>query len=324
MVDTIKLVIKMDKPLHCKANFQPSLEAIKDNHYGYFKAVCNPSAMSKKLGKYQPRLTYTQRPGGSYRASYELQIELSLPKIVYGNNFDELQDKDLGVVISKLQKAMREMGVWLFTRMLEDAEVRAVHYSKNFVFTDYTSCSSVLQMLRTADISKTYDVQNTNFRNGGYVLHVHTNSLDIAIYDKLADLQQSKKSEKRSQEKDNHVQMDMIELLKKKQPIAVMRYEVRLNGKKKIKTSLEAIGFNSPLTFSNLFSVNLAKQLLENHWLQFFRQYPKVDFGYKRTRQDISQHFAVQRAKRSNSGSCTSRNDAATKPKRAALHKNAL
>lgn len=266
----------MNKPLYSRANFQPTLESISPDYYGYFKAVSNPSAAFRKLGKYQPRLTYTQRPRGYKRAAYELAIELSLPKIAFGNNFDELTDADYGLVIKQLQEILKDMGLWLFTKQLETAEVRALHYSKNFVFKDYTSCSAVLQMLRTADISKTYDVQDTNFRNGGYVLHVHTNSLDIAIYDKLADLRQAKTSEKRAQEKDNFVQLDLLDQLARQQPVAVMRYEVRLNGKRKITDALAAVGFDKPLTFNNVFSTELSKALLQHHWQTFFSNLPKL------------------------------------------------
>lgn len=276
MIDTIKLVIKFDEPLRCKANFQPKLESIQEDYVGYFKAYANPSAADKKLGKYLPRLTYTQRPKSGYRASYELAIELSLPKLAFGENFSELTNVDFDLVVKRLQVALREIGVFLFTPQIVNAEVRAVHYSKNFVFKDYTSCSSILQMLRTADISKVYDVQNTNFRNGGYVMHVHTNSLDIAIYDKLADLRQSKKSEKRTQEKDNYVQLDILDTIARQQPVAVMRYEVRLNGKKKITSSLEAVGFEQPLTFKSAFSSDLAKKILEHHWQNFYTNIPKL------------------------------------------------
>ena len=266
----------MDKPLHTRANFQPTLDSINPDYFGYFKATANPSAAIKKLGKYQPRLTYTQRPRGYQRASYELAIELSLPKIVFGNNFDELTDADYGLVVKQLQETLREMGVWLFTWQIEQADVRALHYSKNFMFKDYTSCSAVLQMLRTADISKTYDIQNTNFRNGGYVLHVHTNSLDIAIYDKLADLRQAKTSDKRAQENDNYMQLDLLDQLARQQPVVVMRYEVRLNGKKKIISALADVGFDEPLTLKSVYSAKLAKTLLQHHWQTFFSNLPKL------------------------------------------------
>lgn len=117
----------MDKPLHSRANFQPTLDSVKADYFGYFKAMANPSAADKKLGNYRPRLTYFQRPRGSYRAAYELVIELSLPKVAFGNNFDELTDADYNLVVKQLQSALRDMGIFLFTKQIETAEV---HYSQ--------------------------------------------------------------------------------------------------------------------------------------------------------------------------------------------------
>lgn len=276
MIDTIKLVIKMSEPLTCTANFQPRLDAIHGAYKGYFKAVCNPSAASKKQGIYQPRLTYTQRPGKTQlTAAYELMIELSLPKLVFGNNFEELQETSLSDVTDKLVLALRDMGIWLFSHQIEGAEVRSIHYSKNIVFRDYTSCSSVLKMLRSADVSRVYDVQRTDFRNG-QVLHIHTNSLDIAIYDKLADLRQARTSEKRAVEKDNATQLNVYDALAKVRPVAVLRHEVRLGAKAKIRSSLEAIGYVGPLTLAGFYSVELAQCFLMNHWDSFFANLPKL------------------------------------------------
>lgn len=276
MIDTIKLVIKLSEPLDCKASFQPRLDAIRGNYKNYFKAVCNPSAESKKLGRYQPRLTYTQRPGKtSLTARYELMIELSLPKLMFGNNFDELQDTSLDDVVYKLRHSLKEMGLWLLSSQLESAEVRTIHFSKNIVFRDYTSCSSVIKMLRMADISKVYDVQHTDFRNG-QVLHIHTNSLDIAVYDKIADMRQAKISDKRAIEKDNAAQMNVYDALAKVTPLAALRYEVRLGTKAKIRSSLETVGYVGSLTFKGLYSSELAQCFLMSHWDSFFANLPKL------------------------------------------------
>lgn len=223
-----------------------------------------------------PRLTYTQRPKTGFTASYELAIELSLPKLLYNENFTELTDQDFPRLVEQLRASLVEMGVWLFSHQIREAEVRAVHFGKNFVFKDYTSTSSVLQMLRTADISKRLDVQNTDFRNGGYVLHMHTNSMDIAFYDKLADLRKSKVTEKRSQEKDNYVQLDILNAIKRQHPVASMRYELRFNGKVKIKSALAKVGFEQPLTFENVFSAELSRKLLLAQWKDFYDNIPKL------------------------------------------------
>ena len=260
----------MSSPIQSAANFSPRLDSIRPDSISYFKAVCNPTSNAKKLGIYQPRITYTQRHIGGYRMSYELAIELSLPKLMFGNNFDELTDDSFPEVIKKLQDTLQRMNIWLFTGQLEELEVRAIHYSKNIIFTDYTSCSSVLKYLSQADISKTYDVQNTDFRNGGHILHIHTNSIDITFYDKIADLKQSRVSEKRSMEKDNYIQLNLLDMLEETKPFSVLRYEIRLGNKRIIKKRLEDAGVTKELLFLELFNQDISKKVLQQHWKHFF------------------------------------------------------
>ena len=101
MIDTIKLVLPFSKRPHWyeKARFQHGFDA----DTGLFKAVANPSSENKKKGIYQPRLTYTERPvrGGK---NYELAIELSLPKLMFNNNFSELDDADFEAVVKNLTR----------------------------------------------------------------------------------------------------------------------------------------------------------------------------------------------------------------------------
>lgn len=260
----------MNSPLVSAANFQPKLDSIRLDRPTYFKSVCNPTSYAKRHNIYQPRITYYQRHLGGHRMSYELVLELSLPKLIYGNNFDELVDSDFDDVIKKLQTTLQSMNIWLFSKFLEQAEVRAIHYSKNIIFTDYTSCSSVLRYLSQADISKRYDIQRTNFRNGGHILHVHTNSMDIAFYDKLADLRQAKISEKRAIENDNYIQLNLLDALESIRPLSVLRYELRLGRKGIIKQRLKEIGFDQELTFEKLFNKKLSQKILIHHWKSFF------------------------------------------------------
>lgn len=280
MIDTVKLVIKMkDRPDF--SGFTPDIR-ISNEYRGVFKAVKNPSVSTKKLGIYQPRLTYTQRPKQNNFLERELCIELSLPKLLFNNNFDELCDLDFDRLVSKLQSTLQQMNVWLFKHQIIDAEVRAIHFGKNIPFHDYTSCSSILTNLNKVDISKRLDVQKTNFRNGGHILHFHQNSLDIAFYDKKADLEQSAISEKRSFESDNYIQLNLLEALDAQKPLSLLRFEVRLGNKRTITAYLNKAGCNSGLTFKELFSEEVAKAVLIYTWDKFRSNIPLVDFdkGY--------------------------------------------
>lgn len=273
MIDTIKLILPFSKRPHWyeKARFQHGFDA----DTGLFKAVANPSSENKKKGIYQPRLTYTERPvrGGK---NYELAIELSLPKLMFNNNFSELDDADFEAVVKKLSDTIRvTYGIWLFTHQIRQASVRKIDYSKNIIFTDRTPVSNVLANIRTADVSKVYDIQNTDFRNGGHVYHIHSNSLDIAIYDKVADLKQERISPKRSREKDGYVQMNLLDELERQKTVTVARLEVRLNGLRKIRSELAKIGVTHGITFAEMYSSDTSQKILMRHWQNIFDHIPK-------------------------------------------------
>lgn len=274
MIDTIKLAVGFtSRPeWYRKARLQYSF----DTGNGLVKAIANPSTTNKKKGIYQPRLTYLERPRRDGGKTYELAVELSLPKLLYGNNFSELSDSDFSVILNKLSNVLRETyGILLTPQELEGASVRKIDYSKNIIFSDHTPVSSLVSNMRMADISKVYDVQNTDFKNGGHVYHIHTNSMDIAMYDKIADLKQERKSPKRSREKDGYVQMKIIDTFDKNSAITVARFEVRINGLKKIRRELANAGITCDTTFREMFSSNNSRKIMLKHWNHIFERIPK-------------------------------------------------
>ena len=275
MIDTIKIVVPFSQRPHwySKARLQFQFDADS----GLVKAVANPSSAYKKMGIYQPRLTYTERPRGLHIKTYELAIELSLPKLMYGNNFSELSDADFPAIVKKLSETLKETyGIWLFPHQIEHARVGKIDYSKNIVFTDHTPVSTVVTNMKMADISKVYDVQNTDFKNGGNVYHIHTNSLDVAMYDKVADLKQEKISPKRSRERDGYTQMSLLDELEKQKTVTVARFEVRINGMKKIRSELIAVGSTAGTSFAEMYSKDLSRKILLRHWNNVFDRIPKV------------------------------------------------
>lgn len=276
MIDTIKLVISFNERPEWirKNNLQQSLVT----NSGIFKATANPSSSYKKLGVYQPRLTYTERPSIKESSrTHELAIELSLPKLMFGNNFSELDNSCFNDIVIKLSNTLvKTYGIYLPPQLIEQADVRKIDYSKNIVFSDRTPVSNIVSNMRMADISRVYDVQNTNFKNGGHVYHIHTNSLDIAMYDKIADLKQEKISPKRSREKDGYVQMTLLEQLDIQNKVTVARFEVRINGLRKIRHELSALGIETGTTFSEMYNSNISRNLLLRHWANVFNRIPKA------------------------------------------------
>ncbi len=269
MIDTIRLVLDISK---IPENFK--LVRKRDN---VLCATMNPTDEMKASGRYYPKLSYIERPikGGF---THQLFVEFSIPKLLMNNNFCEVGEKDFDDIVERLKYVLREMDVakFLFSAQIENFKVVKVDYSKNIVFDDGTSVSQILRQLNSANIQKYMDVSSADFRNGGQILHYHTGARDIVFYDKVADLKQSRKSEKRCVEKDYYSQKDWIKYFEDNKKLSVLRFEIRLNGVKQIKTQLKNAGQEKEITFKELFSAEVSQAILMMWWNEIFSRLPKA------------------------------------------------
>jgi len=279
MIDTVKIVV----PFATRPDWISAAQNMTrhDTNTGLFRIAMNPSKAAKQQGIYQPRLMYIERPVPNYSISHELTIEVSLPKLYYGNNFNELTDDLFSAVATRLSETLSAAyDVWIAPSTIEQAEVRRIDYSKNIIFDDYTPVSSIIGVMRTADISKAYDFQNTDFKNGGHIYHIHLNSMDIVMYDKIADLKQSMVSEKRSYEQGNYTQLHIANLLEERKNVTVARFEIRLNGKPRIRQELKAVGISDDLRLIALFSTDTSSKILLRHWENIMNRIPRAATVY--------------------------------------------
>ena len=284
MIDTIVLTLKTGMyTIFEPDKFSPSTRGLTDPtaYYrlgGRSNITCkqNPTPNELKRGIYKPRLTVTKRINREGNFEIPLKIEFSIPKLLFGNNFDELTDKDFPLVIEKLKTVLKEMGIGLFETSLINALVSSVHYSKNIALTDYTTPYTYLEQLTKLNINKRLDTNRTDFRNEGHSFKYRANSFEIVFYDKIKDLQQAKVSEKRAEEKDNVLQLGLFDVLTQRKPLEVLRVEIRLNRRQKINQILKKIGKEIEPTFINIFSQETAKAVLLYYIKEVEEAYPPL------------------------------------------------
>jgi hypothetical protein len=271
MLDTIVLTLdKRHFDVQRPERFSPSASGLLTPPYyplgsrGNFGCVQNPTKSDLRAGRYQPRLTLNKRMASNTFA-VTLRIEFSAPKLVLGNNFDELTSDDFGRVLDVLHRRLDEMGIRLSTDVLCSASVSAIHYSKNIALTDYTTCSMVLSELARIDLTRRLDLSHTTYRNEGHAIRYHANSFDILFYDKLRDLERARLSEKRGIERDYGAN---FELFRRSASLPRERLEIRLGTRAKIKSVLESIGVDARPSFHKLFDTNIAKDIIAHFWNQ--------------------------------------------------------
>ncbi len=284
MIDTIVLVLRQNMfTIMHHEYFSPSTEGLYKQEEYYrlgsrSNMVCkqNPTPSELKAGIYKPRLTVTKRMNRQRQFEITMKIEFSIPKLLYGNNFDEVEETDFDKVLQILKEKLRNMGVMIFEHLLITAPVSAVHYSKNIVLTDYSTPYTYLEKLSKVNINQRLDLNQTDFRNEGHSLKYRANSFEVAFYDKLKDLNKAKTSEKRAEEKDNSIQLNLFEEVKIRKPFEVLRMEVRLNKKQKLVQILKQVGVTDEPTFKLLFSKDISQKVLFHYLNEIEAGYPAL------------------------------------------------
>jgi len=302
MIDTIVLMLPSDQfAIADHEKFSPSTIGLFQAPYyklggrGNCSCYQNPTAEELRRGNYKPRLTVTKRIGkGGY--SVVLRIEFSVPKLIFGNNFDEVDDSHFALVVDALLERLREMGIVIFRQAIVNAPVSAVHYSKNIPLVDHSTPYGILKEISKINLTQALDLNQTDFRNEGHCLKFHANSYELVLYDKMKDLQKAKISEKRAVERDNAIQLDLIDGLKPKKPFEVLRIEARLNKREAIKRFLKKAGITCNMTFAALFNKAISRKVLMSFLEDIERGYALVAYKPK-TPQDFIADFRMNQPK---------------------------
>ncbi|MDD5741945.1 MAG: hypothetical protein PHX87_00790 [Candidatus Peribacteraceae bacterium] len=273
MVDTVLLKIPHPDFAVMKYElFTPNARGIFHEPYlpfngqPFIKCINNPTKQDKEQGIYLPRLTVYKRVGrGGF--GINLHIELSLPKLMYGNNFDELTDDDFEDLLAKLVKQLFLMGVMVRKETLRAAKVYAIHYSKNIPFVDYTTSSLILSYLMKVKVTQRMDVNFTDFRNEGEAARYYAKNHEFVCYDKIADLGKSKDRAIEKDDRKHNLQTDIFTAIRQQEiPIEVLRLELRLKSRKKMQHIYGKVGLAEDFTFGAMFKQSVAQTLLKYYW----------------------------------------------------------
>ena len=123
MLDTIVLQIPIDySSIVNHDRFNPTTKGINDDPRKFVRYVNNPIKEDKEKWGYMPRLTMIKRGSRIY-----LKVEFSAPKLLFGNNLDELEENDFNKVVGELQSKILKMGVRLWRHQIEEAVVIVFH-----------------------------------------------------------------------------------------------------------------------------------------------------------------------------------------------------
>lgn len=269
MIDTVVLLLSSDTyTITNPERFIPSARWALNTSRGSHGIVSkqNPTAKELRAGMYKPRLTLSHRVSVGGRYDNILKVELSLPKLLFGNNINELRLKDFVTLTQTLVTVLATMGVVTTAQALAQAPMSKVHYSKNIVLTDGSTPHYYISKIKEANIKFSLDVNQTDYRNDGHSFKWHCNSYEVAFYDKMHDL-----TDQNDIVKKNRSQRKKFEIL---------RMEVRLNKRQKMQALFKTLGIKTNLTLKSMFKPATAKKILL-HYLDEIESKRPVLLDYK-------------------------------------------
>ncbi len=263
MIDTV--VFTLSKSMYQiiqPDKFQPSALVLLSSHSTTIQAKQNPKRKELLKGEYKPHLTLQKRINTQGLFDLMLKVELSLPKLLFGNNVDELSYKDFLAIVKKLVIVLREMGLETTADALAQAPISSIHYAKNIPLTDGSTPYHFINKIKEANVKISLDTNQTDYRNDGHSYKWHCNSYEVVFYDKIYDMEKAKKSSKRTIDKDSALHYSLLPLIRQRKKFEILRMEVRLNKRQKIKQLFMKLGIKTDLTFKKLFKPAVAKKIL--------------------------------------------------------------
>lgn len=264
MIDTVNLLIPKEKTRFINGLNGWSLSANTEN---YSKFVRNPNKKEKDSGLYYPRITgYTRK----HDKEQNIRIEFSAPKLLLGNNLDELKEGDFDELISVLRSRLEDMDLVVSESVLKEASVSSIHFSKNIKLEKGFRAEYVISQMAKVNARKNLDLSKTKYVNGGGSLYFHATTHQFVIYDKVADMG---KAQKRAVDKEQTPQQMSIfdKIAQDKEMLEIVRFEIRLSRKQKLNQMMNKLGFGKNLTFEQIFRFDIARAVVLDYWENYIK-----------------------------------------------------
>ncbi|PIR12773.1 hypothetical protein COV49_04325 [Candidatus Falkowbacteria bacterium CG11_big_fil_rev_8_21_14_0_20_39_10] len=205
------------------------------------------------------------------KVEYEMVITIhSIPKLIFGNNFEEIKNSDKDKIVALMVERLRDAGILVSGESIKQAPVSVVHFCKNIVLPREIAIRSIFSDLSHTDMGKAYDttedVHRQRDKNGSKVVHLRCGSREWCFYDKADDARQPK-----SKRQDKTRTAYEKELLSSPafENLEVFRYEYRLNKHQTIRSELHALlgkTYQDKITVGDLFVEGLWKAVLVKGW----------------------------------------------------------
>lgn len=281
MIDTIRLKLTRFKVINtdnffCGTNAQsliPYIDTLKDNKC-YWDIPSDGNYQEyhlKSYIKYQPlgyrpsRIVIKDIPIHIIR--FWLEIEISLPKVIYGHNFCELQKDHFGIVINSLYEMLLQFGVQIDPEELATTtSISRIDFCKNVLI--QSSAKDFIRLLQKVRKKRcvTYDRYETSVLFGN-------RQQGLIVYDKVEEITKVLRDKKYNNKASKEYEVaKIVDAYKKAHGLEIIRIEHRLLNRQTIKREIGLLIGRYPLSLKDVFDTRICSAILQKHW---FRAIPE-------------------------------------------------
>lgn len=264
MLDTVILTIPKSQYGILKKERWSMVSATRN----YGAVVCrvyvnNATKQEAKNKIYRPRLTVVRQLG----REEIMKIEFSAQTLLFGHTMTEASENDFENELDVLQKSLLEMGVETDKKRLSSATVPTFHPAKNILITGGYSALEIVGQFAKINLTEKMQIDCKDYKNGGHGVQFRAETHALTFYDKTRDLE---KTETRSYSKDQKIQQaSLFDFIEQKKKPDILRMEVRLCDKQKIKSVMARLGFSTKPTFADIFKKEVSQKILQDYFQTF-------------------------------------------------------
>ncbi len=191
MIDSIVLELRKGQfEIIDKTKFNGSTTRKIANRYSVSTLFPMVADEYRKKGIYFPRISMPKRED-SKKSMETIEIQVSLPKLLYGTNLFEVDETHFDELCRRLALCLRKVGISALSYDIKHAIVRRVDYSKSIVLTEYHgTAKQVIRKLRDFDYKRSSDFrcQDDCTNADGATLKFWNKAQGYAIYDKASEI----------------------------------------------------------------------------------------------------------------------------------------
>ena len=277
MIDTIKIILTRFKVVNPELFYSPSgkqlpfIDTLDGKTTSYYEIYSDGNFQIyflKKAIKFKP---YNYRPAficikdiPQLRTRFLLEINISLPKIIYGHNFYELVDSQFNEVVEVIRNLLLQFGIEVTHEDIRLCDrIQRIDYSRNFLL-ELSTCKEFIPLIKKFSKGKRY-TNDPQYKTSAIFKNKQQY---LIIYDKVAEITSVllDKTYNNRNSKEYEVAR-LLQEYKKIHGLEVLRIEHRLLRSTSIYLELKGlIGHEPPFTFEEVFSSSVSSKVLEKHW----------------------------------------------------------